>query len=91
MAGFDWQRAKLRALSAKRKKAMPVAGAHTRSGFRGVHIEKGKYRVRLTHEGYQYHIGYFLDPVTAARAYDNVARQAFGAAAILNFPEEDGS
>lgn len=86
MSGFDWQRAKLRALVEKRKKETP--GGETKSGFRGVHVEKGKYRVRITYEGYQYHLGYFLDAVTAARAYDQAARDAFGAEAILNFPDD---
>lgn len=86
MSGFDWRRAKLRALVAKKNKDTP---GQSRSGYRGVHVEKGKYRVRITHEGHQFHIGYFLDPVTAARAYDDVAREAFGPSAILNFPDAE--
>ena len=33
-------------------------------------------------------MGYFSDAITAAKAYDKKAFEAFGEEAILNFPED---
>jgi hypothetical protein len=36
-----------------------------------------------------YHLGYYDDPIEAARAYDQKARELFGEFANLNFPESN--
>lgn len=42
-------------------------------------------------EGRRVNLGRFVDPVAAARAYNNAAREAFGEAAVLNEIPEDGA
>jgi hypothetical protein len=63
-------------------------GRDNTSGFKGVHFARryGKYQVRIVADGIRYHIGYFDNPVEAARAYDAAARKLHGDFAALNFP-----
>ncbi len=97
MASLDWARAKRRALAMRRKKA----GAESRpmslakvplgaSGYRGVYFQrdKNKFRAAIEVEGHRHHLGYFTAGAEAARVYDAAARDAWGAAAVTNFPLE---
>lgn len=61
-----------------------------RSGYKGVtKAYRGKrWQVAITSKGVRYHIGYFPDPISGARAYDEKAREIHGEFARLNFPEE---
>ena len=56
-----------------------------RSGYKGVgwHKHKKRWCARIK----QRTIGYFADPIAAAKAYDAKARELFGEFAHLNFPE----
>lgn len=56
------------------------------SGFNGVHIFDGRFAVHVRKNRKQYHIGYYPDAITAARAYDTAAVSAFGQFAHTNFP-----
>lgn len=58
------------------------------SGFRGVYWHRAKRRwyAQLQFEGKRYCTKRFKDPVDAAKAYDALAQQYFGAFATLNFP-----
>ena len=47
-----------------------------------------KYRAGIGVNGKPMHIGYYDDPIEAARAYDRKALELFGEFARLNFPEE---
>ncbi len=60
------------------------------SGFKGVSRDKrsGKYRAKFTHRAHHFWLGYFEDPVEAARAYDYKAVQCCGPFARVNLPEE---
>ena len=60
------------------------------SRFKGVYIYRrtGKWCARIQLNGKPIWLGYFLDEVEAARAYDRAAVQYFGEFARLNFPEE---
>ena len=49
---------------------------------------KGHWQAQIRHENKQRHLGFFVDEIAAAKAYDAAAGEAHGAAAKLNFPEE---
>lgn len=68
-----------------RNRRVPMTNA---SGFKGVHWRRGagKWRAVIRHNGQQRHLGYFNSRIEAARAYDDAARDLFGAFAALNFP-----
>lgn len=59
-----------------------------RSGYRGVnwHALSGKWRSQIHYDGKQQHLGIFVDPQEAARAYDQAARRIYGPGASVNFP-----
>jgi hypothetical protein len=62
------------------------------SGYRGVVLVRrpGRWWVaRLAYRGKTLHIGYFADPVEAAKAYDQKARELLGDLATVNFPIEE--
>lgn len=58
--------------------------------YRGIGFDAryGKWVARVQKDGRCYRAGQFDDPVAAARAYDDLARQHHGEFAILNFPGE---
>src|SRR5690606_21337828 len=64
-----------------------------KTGFRGVYWKKqySKWFASIRNDRKQIHLGYFSDPVEAARAYDAAAREYHGDFASLNFPEEVAS
>lgn len=55
--------------------------------FKGVSYHDGaqKYRARITKDGKQIHLGFFVDDVDAAKAYDEAAKELFGEHAQTNF------
>jgi len=57
------------------------------SKYKGVgwFVRDSNWRVRIKVGDKQIHIGYFADEVEAAKAYDKMARQHFGAFARTNF------
>ena len=58
------------------------------SGYKGVSYvaRRDKYRAYITLNKKAKHLGYFIEPVEAARAYDKAARFFFGEFSCLNFP-----
>jgi hypothetical protein len=66
---------------------------NNQSGFKGVSwcTKEDAWRATITDHGKHRHIGYFNDPVVAARAYDKYATIVFGEFAFLNFPGEDNA
>lgn len=63
----------------------------SKSGFRGVHSSRNKsnaWSARITLNGVAKTGGTFRTAEEAARRYDEMAQEAFGAFAILNFPAE---
>ncbi len=57
------------------------------SKYKGVSLDKTKWRARITFNANTETIGYFKDEVEAANAYDKKAIELFGDFAKLNFPE----
>lgn len=60
------------------------------SRFKGVFYDKshGKWYVGVCCNGQHLKTGYFDDEIEAARVYDRLAAELFGAFAYLNFPED---
>lgn len=58
------------------------------SGYRGVHQHGTLWRARIMVGGKFASLGYFKDPVDAARAWDAAARALHGAFERFNFPRE---
>lgn len=67
-------------------------GKHARSSsqFKGVGYSKDRHKwfAKIWFEGQRIWLGYFLDEVDAAHAYDRAAVKYFGRFAHLNFPDE---
>jgi AP2 domain len=65
------------------------SGNRGRSRFMGVtyDMRTGRWKARIGYDGVRLYLGLFSDEVTAARAYDQKAREFYGDAARLNFPE----
>jgi hypothetical protein len=57
------------------------------SGYRGVSRDHGKWTVRFSIKGTQIYGGRFMDPIEAAKKYDELAVIRYGDMAVLNFPE----
>jgi len=69
----------------------PVLRMGNKSGFRGVSFNKdsGKWAASISNNGVKKHIGYFKDPIDAAKAYDTAAKELHGENARLNFPNKN--
>jgi len=65
-------------------------GNRGRTLFKGVTWQRHcrKYKATIGCNGRPTHIGYYDDPIEAARAYDRKAQELFGEFARLNFPED---
>jgi hypothetical protein len=64
----------------------------SKTGYKGVrHIaDRNAFGARIQVDGKRRYLGYFKNPVDAAKAYDAAAREHFGEFARLNFPEQGG-
>ncbi len=58
----------------------------SRTGYRGVSLEKNGYVARITHQRRKWTLERFATPVEAARCYDAFARWLGGESAPVNFP-----
>jgi hypothetical protein len=63
----------------------------SRTGYKGVNSRRGGrgYVARILVDGKRKTLGWFHDPINAAKAYDAAAREAFGEFARLNFPDSE--
>jgi HNH endonuclease len=87
--GLDNRRANLRWSTPSQNvaKARKRRGRYT-STYKGValYARNGRFTAQIHVQGRKYHLGYFLDPESAAQAYDAAALRYFGAYARINFP-----
>jgi len=86
--GLDNQRYNLRPATQLQNSRNRGPSSNNTTGFKGVVWAKipQRYQVQLEVHGKKIWLGYFDDPVMAARAYDVKARQIHGEFARLNFP-----
>lgn len=87
--GLDNRRVNLRLATNGQNSANRVLGSDSRSGFKGVSWDAGRWRARIKVDQQDRHLGRFDIPEAAARAYDRAAREHFGEFAWLNFPGEE--
>jgi hypothetical protein len=64
--------------------------AKTTSKYKGVHFDKckNKYRVAISCNYKRTFLGYFVNEIDAAKAYDEAAKKYHGEFAVLNFAAE---
>jgi hypothetical protein len=88
--GLDNRRCNLRLCSQGENKRNCKKYTSNSSGFRGVswHKHLHKWQARIQFNYITQRIGYFNNKEQAAKAYDERAKELFGAFAVLNFPEE---
>lgn len=88
--GLDNRRENLRLVTHAQNSQNARLRADNTSGFRGVgwHQRKGLWQARISIDSKLRTLGYFADKDSAARAYDEAARQHYGEFARLNFPKE---
>ena len=90
--GLDNRLSNLRFASHQMNRANSHSGTYT-SIFVGVskvsdHARKKSFRVQAKANGKNKTIGYFVTEIEAAKAYDKHAKDTYGNAALLNFPNE---
>lgn len=83
--GLNNQRSNLReattAQNAQNKRKSPGFS----SQYKGVYLDRGRWRAVIRDNGKMRYLGYFPDEETAAHTYDAAAREAFGEFACTNF------
>ena len=82
------QRENLRICNSSQNGANSKLGKNNTSGYKGVCWAKGKrkWMSKITKNRKTIFIGYFSDPIDAAKAYDLTAQKLFGLFANTNFP-----
>jgi hypothetical protein len=86
--GLDNRRVNLRPTSVAGNQRNQSRRVNNASGYKGVVATGNRWRAEITCNYEARHLGLFLDPISAARAYDAAARELHGAFARTNFPEE---
>ncbi len=88
--GLNNQKGNFRSATNEQQQSNKKMRANNRSGYIGVHWRKDfkKWVAKIHHDGKYIHIGYFTDPILAAKAYDRMAYYYKKEFAVLNFPKE---
>lgn len=88
---LDCRKVNLRECNHSQNACNTAIKSNNESGFIGVHFSKWakKWKVAIRFNNKQYHIGYFVDKIKAAKARDRVAIKMHGEFAVLNFPKEE--
>lgn len=86
--GLNNQRHNLRQCSNSQNRRNSKLQINNTSGYKGVCKDGNWYRARIVIDGKRVSLGYFPDPIDAAKAYDSAAKVHYGEFALLNFPEQ---
>lgn len=83
---LDNRRINLRPATAKENAYNACNHSDSKSGYKGVHWRKDnkKWKARIHYDGRQIHLGTFIDPKEAAKAYNAAAIKFYGQFAYLN-------
>jgi hypothetical protein len=84
--GLDNRRANLRLCTIRQNNFNAPCRADSRTGYKGVRPERGKWGARIKIDGVERWLGSFPSIEEAARAYDAAAMLVHGEFARLNFP-----
>lgn len=86
--GLNNQKSNLRGCNHSQNAIHRNCQRNSTTGFKGVSWFKSsrKYQATITVNGVWVRLGFFTDPIQAARAYDQAALKYFGEFAALNFP-----
>lgn len=84
---LDYRKANLREATHSQNSSNNPRRKRGVTGFRGV-VQRGpnRFQAKLKHERRTISAGYYIDAISAARAYDIAARKLHGEFAVLNFP-----
>jgi len=85
--GLNNQRSNLRVATSAQNNANQRRRSDNSTGYKGVSLDRGRYRAYINLDGQFIHLGTYDDSRQAARAYDKAARELFGEFAYPNFPE----
>ncbi len=85
---LDNRRSNLRLSTTKQNSCNRGLSSNNTSGYKGVSFDKrnGLWKCRIGVNGKDKHLGYFDDPIQAARMYDKAATELHDNFAVLNFP-----
>ncbi len=87
--GLNNQRDNLRTCTHQENQRNHPARGGKYSKFKGVSAARGRFFARIGCNGKSKHLGSFLDDVSAAKCYDEAAKELFGEFARLNFPQAE--
>lgn len=85
------QRDNLRLATPRQNSANRSRRSDNTSGYKGVNFRKDNnlWVAAVVKNGKRTHLGYFPDPISAAKAYDAEVRKLYGEFALTNFPDEE--
>ena len=85
---FDVRKINLRVMTSAFKSGMGKKKSNNTSGYIGISWFKqtNKWRAFVTHKSKFISLGYHINKIDAAKAYDKKAKELYGDDAILNFP-----
>jgi hypothetical protein len=87
--GLNNRRSNLRPATSAQNSRNAKLRRDSTTGFKGVTVDRGKSRSRITVDGSTISLGYYSEPEMAARAYDEAAKNLHGEFAcheLLNIP-----
>lgn len=82
--GLDNRRENLRLATRTQQNANTRGQRRNKTHLKGVFKERNTYRARITVNNERIHLGFYKNPVDAARAYNEAALRYFGEFARLN-------
>lgn len=90
--GLNNTKANLRSATGRQNSWNRGLRSDSTTGYKGVRFieDRNAYSARIQVDGKRLYLGYFKNPIDAAKAYDDAARQYFGEFARPNFPVEGG-